>query len=252
MNNNFDDYYKSKSDYKILMKLKEYILTNKQYKDIIKFLIKHKINVNSYVNISPVIYAPLFYLVIHTKNDEYIKLFEWLLQKGINLDLKLDINNKQLYIPNLYCTCNSIYLKYLDTSNISKQDIKYLLIHANLIRLADLNIDKIVLSEIIQSNNFFEELLQELMNKIELICLSKNTKTAIDNLILQYLEVFKLFNKFDTKMLQSLVNNYLLDIINYVIKSVIVLASFLQLTKAFWLSIISSFVLAMISNVCRY
>ena len=40
--------------------------------------------------------------------------------------------------------------------------------------------------------------------------------------------------------------------LNYVIKSVIVLASFLQLTKAFWLSIISSFVLAMISNVCRY
>ena len=40
--------------------------------------------------------------------------------------------------------------------------------------------------------------------------------------------------------------------LNYVLKSVIVLASFLQLTKAFWLSIISSFVLAMISNVCRY
>jgi hypothetical protein len=76
-----------------------------------------------------------------------------------------------------------------------------------------------VLSEIIQSNDFFDELLQELMNKIELICLSKNTKTAIDNLIQQYLEVFKLFNKFDTKMLQSLVNNYLLDIINYVIQS---------------------------------
>lgn len=239
---NFHDYYINQPNYNKLKELSLLINNNNDYKIIAQFIIKNKIDINSYLNVSKYMYAPLYYVVLHTPN---IKLFKWLIKNNVDLNLKLDINleeynrlkeikdkspinlNINLYLPpNILFTCNSIYIKLLQKINNKNKflndfnitDIEYLLKTANINRLYELNIN---IDNYINNNNIFEFIIiDELIDKLKFICIFKNDKKNIDETISKYLNVFKLLKsneKNNINLIQYAVDWYLVEIYKFLI-----------------------------------
>ena len=233
-----ESYYTNDLNYSKLCKLKELIICkNTEYKEIIKYIINNKININSYIKIKDNFYAPLFYLIIHAENQ--LKLFKWIhsLNK-INYNLKYDYFINDIYdnyIPHYLTTCKSIYLKYLFkneeiNNELKKEDIIFLLKNANIDRIKLLNIDikEFLINDKKNSNNdniYIEFIILEhlIYKNITYICATNNNKKNIDFILNKYLELFKyididpyIINKqTNISFIQTCIDWYLLNIIEY-------------------------------------
>jgi hypothetical protein len=219
-----DEYYMNEYQYLKKNELKTKIINNEDYKDIIKFIIINQIDINSFIKVKNNFYAPLIYIVMHSNN---IKLFKWLFkQTNINLNIKYDKDNNE-YIPNYLITCNEKMFKYIkNISEIKPIDIIYCLKKGlyNKLKLFDKNclfLFKNINDKILPMNIEFD-ILKELLDQIYILCMIKNNKDTINELINNYIKIYDIIydyinilntNENNITFIQLCIDWYLLDIV---------------------------------------
>lgn len=192
-------------------------IKNLSYKDIVKYYINNKININEYIKFSEYIYVPLYYFLIHINNQEIYKFIKWLIKykhNDINFDLEIDIIAGPK-IPHYLITCKTEYVvlfnKFVKDEEM-KAIYKYLVINGLYERFNEIKFGP-------QKNELYlDELIICLLSKINIMSLSGNGD-KLNELFDNYIKIFNTFGDPGAKLFDLSIQWYLVPFVKYFVKS---------------------------------
>lgn len=197
---------------------------------LITFMLEFNIDVNSYIELSEGVFAPIIYHVCHT--PQHVDFFLWLLKNGANPKKIPDVVNGKFAYHILFC-CNIKYLKTLiekcrvTLPQCCDVQIKRKLCYGDIKRInalikLGLLTKKGVIQATLDDPIFPFAIVDVLLDRIKLVCSTHNTRTEIDALLEKYASVFQLIKpKGDLvcnsiTLLQYCINFYLHPLIPHI------------------------------------
>jgi len=237
-----DDYYVLQSNYYTLKDFATKIRDiNISSDDLINFMKKNKIDVNSYITtFNPGVYVPIYWQCVQPNypnnqslsnevsdnstlsnevfsistlsNHQHIrtKFFKFLVRNNVNLLLNPDVQDSKNF-KHVLMTCHESYIKDLISTkdsisvNLDNQILNKLYT-GNIRRLIILLKYEILTTNLIQNiitlnSSLLFDILNVLIDRISFICRTHNKKSEVQSIIQKYINVFKFIFKFKTETL---------------------------------------------------
>ena len=190
---------------KILIDLVKMLLSPKpQPGAIIRYIQHYKIDINSYLpNISdPEMFLPLIYYCVST--PDLVPLFEYLMQQGVRVDCTMITDRPEKQIELLYYS----QIAYIPTlvkggAKINPQSFpnfgQKLLVKGNVNKIIVLYsagaVTREALQQLLQTPGLIFRVLDQLYARAYQMCQAKTDVRQIDEIINNYINVFKFFFK---------------------------------------------------------
>jgi len=226
------EYFVFQPKYYELKKLNELLRTNGSTSEqLIDFMQEHQLDPNSYIEFESGIFVPIIYQVSLTPN--HIKFFAWLLKHGANAKKQPDVKESILGY-NILFVCYDKYLKTLiekchvvlsKDNNVLFPQIRKKICYGNISRIKLLLKYNVITEDRIKQAINDDKLLgykviNVLLDRIKLVCVTHNKKDEIDKLLNKYAEIIEyikpdpLQQQNSITLIQYCINFYLHPIIS--------------------------------------
>jgi hypothetical protein len=181
--NELDEYYNKNKN---TCKLNELIKKNTPVKELVAFMKINKIKLDSYIKTGMNVYSPLFHILSMYPYDRYNKLFHKIIS-SVDINTPTDKLDDCDFIPNILIICNEEYESYYihKLSELTHDDIKYAYDHGLYNKICALKL-------IPKMNISVFDVIDNLINKLKMICITANELVMIEEQLTNYIKCFKI------------------------------------------------------------